>query len=1030
IFKFKRKYTIEQLLFFLFISLYTYANEANIPVYNTNYQEVEKVITGKVTSTEGESLPGVNIYTEDQSIGTITNINGEYILTLPKETEILVFSYVGYITEHIDISDLSNVDVILIPDFLNLSEIVVIGYGQVQKSDLTGSVVSISQKDFEQQSITRMDQILQGRTSGVSVINNSGAPGADVKIRIRGANSIVGDNNPLIIVDGVSGMGLGDINTNDIESIEVLKDASSTAIYGSRGSNGVILVTTRSGEKEQKARFSFDAFNSISELPKSMNYLNAYEFATLYNTYNVENGNSSVFDEEQLEDFRINGGTDWEDEIFRKGNTQSYTLSFYGGSKKTSYYVSADYLNQDGIVINSNYKRYAFRAKIESDLSDMFRIGANIAGNRQLLHNTENVGDMHSTIGRLPMWVSSEPVWQEGSDGETYNNLPEHGAGTGNPVGLQMLRNTDKKYNNALISGFVNVIPFTDFNVNASINVQINDATDYFLYNTIPMPGTGIPYTSISNSLGTRIQSNLVATYKKEIGMHKIQLTGVFENMSYKQDGNGVYVDSLSNIGYQYYALELNERSKQHVSSYYQDEKLRSYAGRLNYVLAGKYLFTATIRGDGSSKFKDENKWGYFPSAALGWNLSKEKFIENLGVFSNLKLRLSWGITGSQAVSPYATLTRFTTDDDTHYAIDGPEEGAYTGISVGTPGNEYLKWETTTEKNLGLEMAFFRGRLSFEGDCYHKLTSDLLLPYALPAYSGSYEIIKNTGKVENKGFDVLISGIAVDKPNFYWKTDLNFSVNRNKVVSLGDEERYFPTTSYSDNGTIFIVMENEPMGTFYGFKYEGVWSVEDSINNTIPAGYHPGYAKVTDTMQIIGSAEPKFTYGINNTIKLYKNFEINIFFQGVQGGQIYNMQKQNSFGLNGQARAFTAREWYDRWTSENQDSDIPSFTSSENKNVFSSRWLEDASYLRLKNISIGYYLPDKILKFAKISSFKVYFSAQNLFTITKYTGYDPEASTARNASDGRGSSTDTDQNIDSGAYPNPRTYNIGIKISF
>lgn len=1000
----------------------------------------KRTISGTITTLENELLPGANVVIEGTTIGTISNMEGTYSIEVPANTTVLTFSMIGFNNLEVEILERSTIDVVLMQDLVSLSEVVIVGYGKQKKEDLTGSVSQVGKKDFALQPITGVDQALQGRTAGVEVASSSGAPGGDVKIRIRGANSIIGNNNPLVVIDGVIDADLSSVSSNDIESIDILKDASSTAIFGSRGANGVIIVTTKSGG-EGEAKVSFNTFHSISQLPKKIDYLKAAEFANLYNAYDSTIRYvpgfpfTPAFSDEKITDFEQNGGTDWQDELFRQGSTHSYELSVQGGNKDSKYHISGEYLNQKGIVINSGYKRYAMRSKIESDITDKLKLNINVSANHQKGRNNNDVGSQFGPIGRMPQWVATESVWNE--TGEYYNYSPKHGAVAGNPIGLQMTQNNDRITNAFLPSGILsyNILPGLD--IVASGAVEVKQVTNNFFNNNELLLGPNGKSTSgVNNHQSYRSQYSVVANYNKEIKNHRFGITGIFEESSFKQEGSYANAIGLNSPIYEYYNLSLS--TSQTASSYYYDEYLQSFAGRVNYSYLKKYLFTATIRRDGSSKFKGDNKYGIFPSAALGWRMSEEEFIKNLKLFSNLKLRLSYGITGSQAVGSYATLPYFVQNSSTDYGVNGPLGSNSTGLGIGSPGNPDLKWESTKQGNIGFEMGFLEGRINLEGDLYNKHTEDLLLNYQLPYYSANASIIRNIGEISNKGFELSANATAINKANFKWKFGFNFSRNRNEVLDLGEEDQIFPGSKYADaSSTLTIIKVGEQLGTFYGYNYLGVWKSNEA-EEAANYGNKPGDAKYHDfnsdgminslDLQVIGSAQPDFSYGFNNTFS-FGDFDVNLFFQGVKGGQIFNGMNQKSYGLFGQSKAFTSPGYNNRWTPENEDTDVPAFSGSSALYSGSSRWLEDRSFIRFKNATLAYNLPEHISKKVNISKLQVYVSGTNLFTITKYSGYDPEVSTAGNT-EGGGSQTDIDQNIDTGAYPNAKVYTMGLKVTF
>jgi TonB-dependent starch-binding outer membrane protein SusC len=997
-----------------------------------------RTISGVIKSDNGETLPGVNVVVSGTTTGVVSDNNGYYKIIVPQGNKYLEFSSIGYNMAKIEIQGRSMIDVILSTDVVNLSEIVIVAYGSTRKSDLTGSVTSINSKDYSHQPLTQVDQVLQGRTSGVQISNTSGVPGGDVKIRIRGANSILGDNNPLIIVDGISGVDLRSINVNDIESIQVLKDASSTAMYGSRGANGVVIISTKSGHGE-KPLINFNSFASLSYLPKKIPYLNPADFATIKNEANKELGYLPVFSDEQIAELSKTNGTDWQNELFRTGFCQNLEFSVQGSSKAMNYFISGEAIHQDGILINTSDRRYDLRAKLESQIKKKLRIGTNISVNRGIGHNNDNIGNFQSSIGRLPTWPSIENVWDKTHS--YYNNNPRFGPSSGNPVGIQQTVNSDWITNNLSCNGFASFSVTSDLEIKATGDINIKNANNNYFDNLPLLSGPGSQASAwILNQNSMRTLGNIIVTYTRDLGKSNLQATGIYEETSYKVESANAYGIDLSNAGYLYHNLALAGTPK--ASSDYYDEYLRSFAGRINYSLANKYLLTFTMRADGSSKFLGSNKWGFFPSAALGWRISEEPFIKNLNIFSTLKLRLSWGITGNQGIPSYGTLARMTSADqriNTSYPIDGPFSLPVTGFAIGSPGNAALKWESTDQKDLGIEMSFLNGKVSIEGDYYMKKTYDLLLPYTMPIFANSALVYKNSGSIQNKGVEVLVNLSLVNGNIIQWRTGCNVTVNRNKILDLGTHSDPFASSAIYGGGIgrLTILQEGQSLGTFYGYKYLGVWKTSEATE-AAKYGLSPGDARFEDKNndhlynsfdeQVLGKAQPDFIFGMNNSITLFGNIEINLLIQGVKGGKIFNDQREKSL-TQSQSRDFNGTDILRHWTPENENTNIPSLG-----NVVgiynSSQWLEDASYTRLKNLSVAYSFPAPMLDKVKITNLQIYMSAQNLLTISKYRGYDPEASSATSASGGGSSRTDVDQNIDSGSYPNPKSYTIGLKLSF
>lgn len=1006
-------------------------------------QNVEsREISGQVMAEDGTSMVGVHVQVEDTNLGTITDVDGKFRLSVPVSARIISFSMIGFKQQSKSITSSSVLNVTLTEDTDVLSEVIVVGYGTQRKNDFTGAVSSLSNKSFENQPLVRADNILSGRAAGVQVSANSGAPGGNTKIRIRGANSITGNNQPLMVIDGVISADLQMVNPSDIESMEVLKDASATAIYGSRGANGVVLITTKGGVSDRTI-VRFNTFYSVSTLPKEIDYLAAGEFAELYNEYDRDIyydpafPYQAPFSDQEVADFYENGGTDWQDEIFRTAHAQNYEVSVQGGNDKVKYYLSSSYLDQEGILINTGFKRFNLRSKIDVELSEKWDLNLSIAGSRQEGRNNNDVGSQYGAIGRMPQWVPTEQVWD--ANEEFYNNSPSHGAVTGNPVGLQMTQNSDVVTDNYIPSGALTyqVIPDLSVKLAGALDLRTT-AHSYFNDNYLLQGPSGITTAGVNHFRKTRGQYSVVANYNKAFGSHAFELTGIYEGTTFKDEGAYAEASDLNSPTLGYYNLALS--GAQRASSYYYDEYLSSVAFRFNYILAGKYLLTATVRRDGSSKFVGDNQYSVFPSAALAWHLGDEAFIRDMNLFSTLKLRASYGLTGNQGVGSYATLPYFVQNPTVDYSPGGPTAESVTGLGVGSPGNTSLKWETTKQLDLGIEVGFLTDRVRFEFDYYEKTTNDLLLNYQLPFYAGNGTIVSNIGEVENKGVELMISGTPIDRSWLQWDMSFNLSVNKNEVIDLGEETEIFPSTRYADaDASLNIIREGESLGTFYGYKYEGVWT---SAERDLAArfGNVPGDAKYndlngdfiidTEDLQIIGEAQPNFIYGFSNTFKI-KNFDLSVLIQGVSGGQVYNGMYQKSVGLFGQSQAFTSPDHYQRWTATNQDTNVPAFSTSSQLFSNSSRWIQDGSYLRVKNITLAYNVPTADLGsiFSSIQRLQIYASADNLWTWTDYTGYDPEASSAGNTVGG-GSNTDVDQNIDTGAYPNPRTFIAGLKIAF
>lgn len=978
-------------------------------------------ITGLVVDSEdGTPLIGVSVVVKNTTVGTVTDVDGKYSISVPASSETLVYSFVGMRTKEVPIGSQTVIDVVLEQDALGLDEVVVVGYGTQRKSDLTGAIGTIGEEDYEDQPVSRIDQILQGRTAGVSVTNSSGAPGGELSIRIRGANSVNGNNDPLYVVDGFVGADFRNVNPSDIESIQVLKDASSTAIYGSRGSNGVILITTKSGS-EGKPQISLTARFSGAQALGFYDILEAAPFAEVANARAAALGTTAPFTAQQIADYRTNGGTDWQDELFRTGYGQEYQLDYSGGSNKVKYFISGNYLNQDGIVINSYYKRYSARANIDAGITDWLDASLKINFVRRENNNTTGDYRTDGPIGGAIAWAPTTPA--RDADGVLTVNDPVSSIKS-NPI--ELAENDHIRENNS-------------FNANGGFNFKIIDGLTLNI-------GYGLSYinqqqkdfnagTKSNSPDATRgstesifLQNTNTLNYTKILkGIHRISVTGVLEHQLFQSDNFWITATGLQFPEFKYDNITLAGGNSTAAS--YSKQTIRSYIGRVNYSLMDKYLVTASIRSDGSSKFRGDNQFSTFPSVGVGWRMSEESFIKDLGVFDNLKLRGSWGQTGSQAIPVYGTVTTFGTSDQD--AGTSFLNGTLTpGIKIGNPGNSDLRWETTTQMNVGLDIAILSSRLGFEVDYFNKNTTDLLLSEPLPQYSGGGSIFRNLGEVKNTGFEFSITGRFFSSSDFNWYSTLNATFLTNEVVSLGDRERIFQDGDAGAGLTNLPEMVIQPgygLATYWGLNYLGTWK-SDEVAEAALYGNVPGdsryedldgdYAIGGDDYQILGSAIPEQLFGWNNTFS-YKGFSLNIFFQAALGFQKWNFAYGHAVMANADAREATHADILNRWSPSNNSSDIPAFSQTDVSELQSSRFLEDGGYLRMKNLSLTYNIPDDLVKGFNGS---VTLSASNLLTITNYTGIDPETFSTRGLNDARGA--------DAGSYPNAKSVTLGINLKF
>ena len=971
-------------------------------------------ITGTVTDAENAVLPGVNILVSGSSTGSVTDADGKYSISAPASGS-LVFSFIGYESQTVAINNRSVVDLKLTQESKTLSEVVVVGYGVQKKTDVTGSLSVISTKEFAQQPVNRLDQVLQGRATGVQVTQANGSPGGDARIRVRGANSVLGNNNPLYVIDGFVGADFNFLNPSDIETIQILKDASSTSVYGSRGANGVIIITTKRGAKGIK--ITYEGQGSVSNVIKKYDVLPAGEFAEIVNARAVATGSTQPFTAAQIEGYKQNGGTDWQDLVYRKGSGQQQQITVSGGGDKTTFLISGNYLNQKGIMENSDFKRYILRTNINTQLNSKLSLRLNLSGSNSKNHNTNGGGALIQALA----WAPTTPAY--GEDGQPTFTDPT-GSVYRNPLDYLYDQSVDQTR--------------TTFNANGGLKYELpvkgltldlQYAVNYLNAQNLNFTGkrlsNNVPNASRYSSEQVTLQNTNSLNYNRTFGNHSFNAVAVLETQQF-QDKN--FTASASGLRFpQLGYSNIGGNSSASVASGFQKWTLLSLLGRINYSFKDKYLLSAAVRRDGSSKFSSDNRYSVFPSVAVGWRLSEEEFIKNLNVFSNLKLRGSWGKTGSQAINPYATLSPYSV---TQVAFNNT--AATAGVIQGNQGNQNLKWETTAQIDGGLEMEFFNGKLRFEVDYFKKNTTDLLLNVAIPSYAGGGTQTRNVGEVENKGFEFSLGGTPVTANNFTWETNLNLSTLKNQVVSLGGLARLGTGTGVGAGMSTtneFMLMPGQPLGSYWGLNYLGTFKTGDA-DIAAQQGRVPGDPRyqdlngdnniTTDDFQIIGRAFPKVTGGWNNTFT-YKGFTANVFFQGVFGVDKLNYTRAAAMSGSGDARQFILDEIRDYYRPGNETSDVPAFTKTYQPFTQSSRFLENGSFVRLKNVSLSYNIPTAFVK-NKITA-RVFASATNVLTITKYKGPDPESSNV-------GSGTDTAIGIDYGSYPNSKTYTFGLNLSF
>lgn len=984
-------------------------------------------VTGRVTSAESKyGLPGVSVLVKGTGSGTVTDADGNFSINTPTEDDILVFSSIGYITQEVAVNGRAVIDVILVEDILSLKEIVVVGYGEVEKRDFTGSLNSLGADEFNSGVQVSVDQMIQGRAPGVQVTQTSAEPGGGSSIRIRGSNSITAGNEPLYVIDGLPinntpgpGSGMMDertprnplnaINPGDIESIEILKDASATAIYGSRGANGVILITTKNG-KPGKMKINYNGYAGLQSVAKKLDLLNATEYALLLNGIREDEGASPVFTQEQINS--AGKGTDWQEEIFQVAPVQNHELSFSGGSDNTAYYLSLNYLDQKGVVISSGTKRYAARLNLNHS-ANKFNFGINLNTSLLLDDYVPNGVGINVGAGVIATALQMDPTLPVRNASGGYAESAD--VDLDNPVALANTIFDDAETNRT----FGNI--FAEYTVINDLKAKINFGSDRhtvrrdgYISKITKRGQQANGFASISEQERANYLVELTLNYDKEFNeTHKVNAVAGYTYQEFSGRGFSASARNFPTDAYLTNDLSAGEQAQYSIGSGRFKNQLLSYLGRVNYTLLDKYLITASFRADGSSRFGEDNKFGYFPSLAMAWRLSDESFVSNLNLFSDLKLRTSYGVTGNQEIGNYQSQVLLDVTGEAIY-----NESRYVGIAPVQIGNPQLKWETTKQFNVGLDFGTLKGRISGSLDYFTKRTSDLLLFLPIPLTSGFSTFLQNVGDTQNSGFELLINSENL-LGNFEWSTTFNLATIKNKVTDLG------PLDNILQGGLRFInqfsiLKEGEPINAYFGYQVEGIFQSQDEISGSAQPAARLGELRFKDVNNdnqinaddrtILGDPYPDFSFGVSNYFS-YKGFDLSIFFDGSYGNEMLNFTRIDSEGPI-EFRRNRMDFVLNRWTLENTTNENPSFIS--NARPLNSRVVEDASYLRLRNVRIGYTFPD----IKRIASLSLFVTAQNLFTITDYSGFNPDVSVLGNSN----------LRLDYNAYPLSKIYTMGVNI--
>lgn len=978
-----------------------YAAQPNEVSEPTSINQTKGTVSGRITDNTGEGLVGVTIVVKGTKVRATTAPNGNFSIKA-NAGQTLVISYIGYkrVEKKVTGSKM-NVELEAIDNTLN--EAVVIGYGTVRKADLAGAVAVMDNKSFKDQPITQVSDALQGRVSGVQVISD-GTPGGDVKIRIRGTNSINKSNEPLYVVDGmVRENGLDGLNPEDIQSLQILKDASSTAIYGSRGANGVVIVTTKTGKAGQ-SNITFDGswgFSKAVNMPKMMG---TKEYAEALVKY-------AGISQNKMQEY-INGtnpGIRWDDILLRNGFTQNYKVVFDKGTEDLQAYISGSYMKHEGVIKTQQYERYSAKANVKAHMKSWLDVTLDVNASRGIGKGGGGFGASASN----PLWIAynSSPTMVM-KDENGYYNTDEYGTIQKNAYGT--LKENKNEHRHDVLNGHIDL----RFNILPGLTFTTSNGIDYFnntYYSIMSEKVQGAGQNSIENANRQRVnlQSTNNITYTHTWNeKHHLTATGVWEATKSNSRYMRIKGETLSTESVGWWNIDVANTKTGYNG--YSDWALLSGVGRVMYNFADKYMLTGTFRADGSSRFTNK-KWGYFPSIAAAWTVSQEEFMKNVKPISNLKVRVSYGVIGNQDIDPYSTLA--TLSSTTTYYGDNKAVNGFIATNLATPD---LKWEKTKQFDLGVDLGFFENRLTLSVDYFNKHTEDALLWTNLPNYLGGTRYMINAGKVKNTGVDITLGARIIQNRDWSWTTSLNGTYLKNEVVKLTADK---PAIYGSNLGSILpengvtVIKEGEAIGSFYGYKWAGIDA--DGYDTFYTAdGSITRKPNASKDKQILGKSTPDFTLGWNNTIT-YKNWSLNAFFNSAFGVQRANLLRYAMNTKLGNSRFVTDADYF-----KNMGSTMANLSVPDNETLTlgaSSKFIENASYFRCENVTLGYDLPKSV---AKIADFHFSFSVQNLFTITKYKGQNPAGFSFH------GDGGENNAGLDMGTFPMPRTFTLGVRMTF
>jgi TonB-linked SusC/RagA family outer membrane protein len=1035
----------------------------------------QTTITGTVRdATNGDALAGTTVQVKGTNVGATSDAQGKYQLSLPAGGKTLVFSFIGYQPQEVAVGNRSVVDVQLTATDNALSEVVVVGYGVQNKRDVTTAIGSVKARDLANQPVASFDQALAAKIAGVQVMQTSGAPGAGLSVRVRGTGSISAGNDPLYVIDGVplsrdtkyaTGSTntqfpdnpvnvMSTINTDDIESIEVLKDASAAAIYGSRGSNGVVLITTKRG-KEGKTTVSLDSYVGVQNVSKKIDMINAYEYAQLSyeaknNAYIDRNPTGKPTDSNDIRNKGVGApstliqpeilpyltgqagltNTDWQDAIFRSAPIQNHTLSISGGKDNVKFYVSGNFLNQRGVVINSGFKRYGARANVEVKSG---RLTAGINFNPTYsYHDLIKAEGPYLGEGVVGLALQMPPIFpvynQDGSYNWTANAWGYGATSILNPVAIANQVSDKMSQIRLLGNAYAQYEFIKGLTYRLSVGTDINSfQRDYYRPSTLEIrdrKGASVPtgFSRAQNFVDWLVENTV--NYNRSFGEHTISALAGFSSQKDRRTATELTATNFPND----LVYTLNAGQVSSGSSDIQEWSLLSYLGRVQYDYGGKYLVSAAIRADGSSRFGRDNRWGYFPSVSAGWNLSQESFLKSTTWLNDLKLRASYGLTGNFQIPNYGSVSLLSYQN----YILGPET-IVSGLAPTNSANDKLKWEKTAMLDVGFDVSFFRNRLNLTVDYYNANTSDLLLNVPVPRASGFSTELQNIGKVNNQGFEFTV-GTRQTFGRLRWDASANIATNRNKVLALGPSGDPIIVAG-GVAGAQFITQIGHPIGEYYTMIYDGVFKNQAEIDayphtsTTRPGDFRfidnngDGKIDFSSDRAVTGSYFPKYTFGFTNNFA-YRGFDLSFAIQGVQGHKILNLIRRYVYNMEGNGNLF--RGALNRWQSaDNPGNGLVNranrLASGSNGEI--STWhIEDGSYVRIRTITLGYTLPAPLMQRLGLSRARIYATVQNPFTFTKYLGYNPEVNSRPDSALSSGE--------DYGTYPLPRTSSVGLNLSF